>query len=660
MIKKDSVDNKNIRLTERQAHVFYLEKNLGVLDPDYVSDIRKAIASGKETKDIVPTNPMVAELLAAKEKIVKIDPDITIQGCKNPLMTMFVGFSTRKLYEALIRKKKKVDNVFFIEPDIEKFKHLLLTEDISDLLIDPNYEFVVGVPEEQLLAVLFKLLSKHDPGNAYSRMTKMQNMERVLDPFTYEENKDLYSRVNTIIDETVTHLQLSMGCSDDQFRRWEMMIENKDIMLKANTIKPLFDKFENVPIIVCGGGPSLDTFLNEAKKNTNIIKNSLIIAVDAVLGRLLKEGIRPNMVVRCERKLTGIFKDASKEAIKGKEGDTPIHYCAYPWTPKGFFDLFDNHFYLMRTNGVCVYTEIKQHGTVNGGVSSGNAALEIAFMLKSKNIFLTGIDMVEVDGKTHVDGTQVEYNIKESMKKGTVKIECNDGVVRETTKIYNRCYNEYFQAIDKHNTKYDFNVYNTSSKGLNIKNTTYKPWTELLDKFKREVNASELIDKHKGKIGNKTVKAFKEKIKKTKQLLLDVRASVVITESLVSEAQRSCDRECKKMTTFIQSENEGFAIYEELKKQEANFEKLWFNVVDAYDHNFKNKWLNSMDFRIMFLDILQLDTYFYENQVHSLSNLIDKNSSKYKEYTIITKRWMEKIKLYCDEFIRAFAEYGGE
>lgn len=643
-------EKTNVKLFKREPSVFYLEKNLSALDPEYIKKKVEAIKEGKDPIDIQPTNPLIYELMTAKEKIVEIDKDIVIQGVKNPIVTCLIGFSTRHLYEALRRKKKRIENVIFIEPDIEVFKHLIMTEDISDLLLNPKFEFIVGYPVETLLDKLFKVFSIHDPGSPYSRMTRIQNMERVRDPFTLKGNEELYDRIDKVITESITHIQLSMGCADDQFRRWEMMLENTSPMEKAWNIKPLYNRFKDVPTIVCGGGPSLTNFIEYAKRNKDIVNKALIIAVDAIANKLIDEGIKPHMVVRCERKLTNIFKGLTKEKTKG------IYYCAYPWTSKEFFDLFDNVFYLFRSNGICTYTKIP-HANVNGGVSSGNAGLELALNLGSENIILAGIDMLEVDGKTHTDGTQVEFNIEGSKKKGMIPVLCNDGKTRDTIKVWYRCFNEYFQSISKHTNKGEkFEVFNISEKGAKIPLTTYSPIDKLDNKFKEDKLITKRIERFRKKLDNSTIKQFNKLNKETLVMLKNLKTDLNTVENLRIEAERTCDRECAKLVGMLSAEYKGFALVEELRKQKPNFEKLYANVADNYDANFKTKWLSNMTFRIMFLDVLQLDTYYYENQVNSLVNLFENNDSKYNKYSTITRAWLRKIEYYTDEFIRIFGD----
>ena len=157
----------------------------------------------------------------------------------------------------------------------------------------------------------------------------------------------------------------------------------------------------------------------EAYGKNESYKNSLIIAPDAVLYKLIKNNIKPHLVVRCERKYTSIFKGVTKDMTDG------IYYCMYPWTPPEFVPLFDDIFYLFRKNGVCLFTGLN-HGSIDGGVSSSNACFEMALKLGCKNIVMAGIDLCMIGGKTHTGDTQVEFDINRSKDKWT-KVKTNSG-----------------------------------------------------------------------------------------------------------------------------------------------------------------------------------------------------------------------------------------
>ena len=632
LTEKEVVDDKPNMVT-RKIEPFYLQRNIDVM---------------KELK----MDKLIEQVKAAPNVQLKVDPDISLSGIKNPLSTTFVGFSTRKLYDALMRKKKLVKYVLIIEPNVAAFKYLLATEDITDLLRNQDIEFIIGVKFEELLPLVFRSFTKPLPNMMISRSTCIESMQIILDPFQYntpELHKMGEGYIN-LIRESVHQLKLSMGCSDDQFRRYEMLMDNKQNMYNSWNIKGLFDKFKDVPVVCLGGGPSLSNFIEEYKKNPKL-SNALIIAADAVLFKLLQAGIKPHIVTRCERKLTNIFKGVTKEQTKG------IYYAAYPWTPPEYFHLFEDSFYLFRQNGVCIFTELS-HATNDGGVSSGNAALELAINFGARNIILSGIDLCFIDGKTHVDGTQVEFNINKSKDKW-FEVESNDGKKVTTIPVWERCRNEYTQSIDKWIRKgKNINVINTSTQGAYIPLTKVSKIEDLSALFNNSVDIHSIIEKNRSKISQEEKDKFDAKIKTTLVKAKEYLEQVNIAIGLAEDAKRTADRELQKLVNqFTMSSKDPYELIRSLRSNAANYEKLWSTVSDAYDQNFKNKLYIEPLFRVLIFDVLQLDLYHVENAISALANTVNDPDERHFGYYHLTKEFAIKVKFYLEMFIELLGKH---
>jgi hypothetical protein len=588
---------------------------------------------------------LLEELKKVPEKVVPIDNNIVYKSLRNPLVCVFIGMSTRKIIDSLRRVPKVIKYVCVIEPDISVFKHVLATEDISDLLLDPNMDFIIGKQGELIIPELFRKLTKPMADTGVTRTTIIQNMETLLDPFVYSgENHKTGMDYVHLVRQTVQQIKLSMGCPDDQFRRLELLMMNKDVMLNAWNITPLWDKFKDVPAFVLGGGPSLQEFIDNYKEKK--LNNGIIIAADAVLKKLLDNGIKPHMVVRCERKLTNIFEGITREMTKG------IYYCAYPWTPPEFFELFENHFYLFRQNGVCRFTEIK-HGFVDGGVSSGNAALEIAFNLGCKEIYLSGLDMCMKGGKTHIDGTQVEFNIEKSKDKWT-KVPTNDGKMETTIPVWERCRKEYTQAIQKQLDKgNNVTVYNTSPFGAVIPLATFK----TLDKVSafKEVEVTGKIDKLKAKLDQKEIDNFNSILVSSREKIRGYAKSLEVAKGLAEDSKRTAIREIEKIVLLSKtSARDDYEFILLLRNNKANFIKLWSGVSDQIDTNFKKKLYHEKLFTTLVFDILQGQLYHYENAVAGLVNLIEQEDQRHYVYYTTTKEFMAQVAYYLDRLDKLF------
>lgn len=610
--------------------------------------------------------PLKSELEKIEATLTPIDDDILIQGIKNPLLTVFIGMSTRKLLESLKRKKKKTELIVVIEPNIARFKELISTEDISDLLQANNVEFILGLTGGELLTNLFRVLTSVESGGFLSRATKMFNMEKIVDPFSYSDKDGKPSQIALdiikTIDETINHIVLSTGCSDDQSRRFELMVQNRHNMFKAWNMTGLVGKFDKTVAIALGGGPTLDEFIEAYKKYPNL-KNCLLMACDAVLFKLLKNDIRPHMVFRCERKHTQIFKGITKDMCTG------IYYCAYPWTPVEYFNLFEDSFYLFRNNGVCVFTDMK-HSFVDGGVSSGNAIVEAALSIGCETILTAGIDLCMPGGKTHTDDTQVEFNPELSRDKWS-KIETYGGTMETTVPVFVRCLNEYGQSIDKHRNikKKNFKFYGTSTKSAKILGAEYMPWEKAQELCAEPIKVAERIEKYRAKVPQSEIDNFYKICADALKNIKDIKEGVNVNFGLERDARNTCNNEISKLMkkTYMEllpiengsikiEHDKTWALIRSIRMLGPNLEKLTKNIADSYDTNFKNKYYNNKYYRICILDVLQHDTLMYENKVNGLANTLDFNDDKYLAYCDLTRDFLIKVDFYCDKFIGWFEE----
>lgn len=631
------MQEEKIKLIERERDAGFLARNV------------------KAMEKVGWTN-LIKVLPEIEEVVVKIDPVIILQGIKNPLYTTFVGFSTIKLIEALRRKKKVVRGINIIEPNLGVVKHLLCTEDISSIILDPTIDWFLGMEPHDLRNNLMQSLVKPIPGMPLSKTTMTESMEYIIDPFQYKDKDKTADELMEAANEAVRQLRLAMGCSDDQFIRWEMMLENKDVMLKSWKIGGLYDKFKEAPCFVLGGGPSLDDFI-EKYNSTPSLRNSLIIAADAVLSRLLTAGIRPHIVVRCERKKTNIFEGITKEQTKG------IYYAAYPWTPTDFFDLFEDVFYLFRHNGPCMFTGL-DHGFADGGVSSGNIAYELAVLLGCKDIYFSGIDLCFIDGKSHTSGTQVEFNPNKSKAKWT-QVKSNNGEEVTTIPVWRRCLNEYSQAVHKHqDAGKEFSTFNLSKNGVEIPLIPYKDLNDLDGLFDKDMDINGLINEHRKKFTKGEAEKFRSKIKEALEEVKKLYNIVDVADGLADEGKKTALREIEKLVLRVHALHwdHKYEFICALRQHQKNFDKLMGNLTEAYDLHFKDKCYPNKLFGQIIFDVMQLDLYQYENQsnIGKLTNTMEASDQRAWEYYKLTKDFTIRVKIYLDKFIDLFDKSIGE
>jgi len=414
-------------------------------------------------------------------------------------------------------KKKKVEMIIVIEPDVQVVRYAMERWSFKHLLDDARVDFLFGVPAERIQPNLMNMLSS--PSYAgFVKSSRAKAPEYLIDHFAYplKQQARYQDAVNYVkkCKEIVEQLFISFGCASDSHYRWENTVKSLRNVRDYYEIKHLFDKFKGVPAVIVGGGPSAEDFFKLAEEDPSIFKKSLVIACDAVLPRMLGKGFKPHIVLRCERKKTDIMAGVDKSKTKG------IFFAGFPWVDTHFFEMFDESFMLFRGNGIAGWAEPYEPGQVNGGVSSANCCVELAYLLGCSQIITTGIDLAFIGGKSHVDGTKVEFSINKSKKKWTT-VKSNDGKELTTIPVWKRCLNEYEMTIWKYKDTGQRFI-NTSLEGAKIEGADVLGWDEVKPMLSADAYIPQKIKKHlkKGEVDVVTG----EKGEKTLEFLKKVQA----------------------------------------------------------------------------------------------------------------------------------------
>lgn len=533
-----------------------------------------------------------------------------------------------------------------IEPDLGLFKAALYREYIGDLIENPMIDFLIGIPFEQVGLDVYKAFAKQDTLTG-PRPSKCLQPEIICDPFTYPQTggkqNPVISELIRIVQDSSKQVFLSMGCASDTFTRWEQTFRNEKNMQDCWKIKPLFKKFEGVPAIVLGAGPSLEEFIL-AYKQYDLKDKALIIACDASLGRLLKEGIRPHIVTRCERKFTTIFNNVDPNNTKD------VFYAGYPWTPPEFFDMFEDSFMLFRDNGVCKWTGYVP-GSVNGGVSSANAALEIAFLLGSKTILLSGIDLCFKDGKSHAAGAEIEFDVEKSRPKWT-QVPGNVSESVTTIPVWFRCLQEYKQAIVRHE-KSKPKVINTSTIGAKIEGAPFESWETAHTHLSVNVNPLEKIKANLEKHDKSFVEQLKDKKQKSVVYLKQIKSDLEKIFLFVEDAMRVGHAEEWRMVEQLKSHHDPTEFFGSTHQSLKGLGEVYKECCRQID-SFKNKYYTNKDFAELLLDTCQLDLFHTENRMNGLKNTIEMEHERLKAYIAIHICLFRLFNIYTDRMINLF------
>jgi hypothetical protein len=561
---------------------------------------------------------------------------------------VIIGFSTAKVLEAARKANKSIQRVLVIEPNMEVFHALVKREYIGEIIEDERVDLLIDVPQEELPVQIQKIFSR-TTGKLGPAPSICLQPEIFVDPFSFppkdKEAQEVANRIIKTVQDASKQVFLSMGCAADTFSRWEQTIRNEKNIQDAYKIGSLFGKFKDIPAIVVGGGPSTEQFIEAAKKY-NLQNRAIIIACDASLKRLLNEGITPHLVTRCERKFTTIFSGLDREKTKD------VYYAAYSWTPPEFFDLFDNKFMIFRNNGVNEWTGY-QPGAVNGGVSAANAALELAWQLGCQTAYLAGIDLCFIDDKSHMSGTEVEFDIEKSKPKWS-KLEANTGEMCTTIPVWFRCLQEYRAGIWKY-AQNGMKCFNTSKKGAKIQGADLVEWEKIDSELPKSSPVRKTIKANLENQADSEEGRYRAKKEKAVAYLTNLKTDLFKLFLFLDDAMTTAKREEMKVVHQLKAHYEAVDFFNNAESIKKNLVQVYTEPARQIDV-FKNKWFPQKDFCELVLDTCQLDLFHTENRMHGLKNLIPMEHERLKTYIGIHAVLLRLIESYTNRMIELFTK----
>lgn len=377
----------------------------------------------------------------------------------NATVFMF-GLGNSKYLEKLIESSEKRLSIIVYEPSLEIFidflEHQELERWMEKHLIIFWVDGIEGM-EIQNIAPLVDGLITYEM-LPYFRSLVLPNYD-VLFP-----------------EQAVEFLKLCRKRASDEIVRRNTNNIFSDVMVKnllANAVY-LLDGYKttqlvqviprDIPGIVVAAGPSLNKNLLDLKEAKG---KALIIAVDTAVKPLLKNGIKPDMIM-----IIDAIKPVELFEVEGVK-DIPLvttlnaasEVLKYHTGKKIFYD--EGYQFAERIL-------IRSHEMI-GDLASGGSVATNAFSLLQKigltRIILVGQDLAYTNNRTHADGTFQE-RMDEVDTKGMYMVEGNyeeKVPVAGDLRQFLEWYNYAIEEIQK--LKPQFRVINATEGGAKIKNT---------------------------------------------------------------------------------------------------------------------------------------------------------------------------------------------
>jgi hypothetical protein len=280
-------------------------------------------------------------------------------------------------------------NLMVIEKDPALLRETLARFDLSDLMANDRFLIGTGEPNEQFFTPI--------QGAALTGVAEVNSLTftplQMCDEAYYDRVRNELARQYLVIRplmevnvRTATNLQ-------------ENTLRNLPHMFDAPDISELAGKFEDIPFILIGAGPSLDESIDFLK---DMQDKAIIVASNSPYRKLINNGIRPHLVVTADPMEPTL---AGFQNVKLDHVPLACPFSAYPEIVERFSG---------RIVSWCTFnpivkalreqrnqpegTPIMEQGTVSGCV------LDISRVLGCKKVMFIGQDMcVRDDGRYYTD-----------------------------------------------------------------------------------------------------------------------------------------------------------------------------------------------------------------------------------------------------------------
>lgn len=304
----------------------------------------------------------------------------------------FCGFGSGIFAKEFLKRFPKDHKMFIYEPSTDIFKGVLAHIDISDIIIDERIELYIECDAniESYEQTLRYYLGYTD---FYTYKHKVYYNYSFLFP---EEVKKWINSLEYIFTNILADNRLNEACGElyieNNYSNYKYFAESKNLAGLYCCVP------DDIPAIIVSAGPSLSKNIKEIRTAKG---RSVIIAVDAALNPLIKEGIIPDIVL-------AVDPTKGEKYLAYKECEEVPLICDLN-TAKGYLNKHRG------LKGFCFtynsYTNrfITQKGkfmpVLQTGGSVANDAFSFALFLGCKTIIFVGQDLAFTGEKTHAFGS---------------------------------------------------------------------------------------------------------------------------------------------------------------------------------------------------------------------------------------------------------------
>lgn len=389
---------------------------------------------------------------------------------KKPFWIYFVfGMSDGRHIREMLTHMDETNRLIIFEPDEEIYCKSMENFDFTDLIENRRVDIYVG---------------------------KMEDIERIVGNIIGYNNRKLIE-VCILPGYDLLYTEQCKKYTDVVIQQMEMTEIHKNTYLHFNRnfprnilyhmhnmiaqhsiwqIKQKLDKYSltDIPVILVAAGPSLDKNIHEIKKAEG---RAFIIVVDAAIKRVLKEGIRPDLVVTEDALVPDRFFET--------DGLEDVFWMATRVSRAEIVERYGKRvFYFGDTIDYWDKEKAKQGGVrviLATGGSVANTAFSAACFLGFKTIILVGQDLAFTGGQSHTSGIQTDKKANDDYIKGRVRVMVEDINGNQVeTDAQMKLYKEWFERqFEK--KKDQIRVIDATEGGARIKGTLIQPLAQTIE-----------------------------------------------------------------------------------------------------------------------------------------------------------------------------------
>jgi hypothetical protein len=398
---------------------------------------------------------------------LNLELDNQFKNIKNAKMAVMLGIGLGyelMYYMDCTSRKCETAEITVIEQDPEVFISAMNVTDLTRCISNEHVKLFIGEQPDKLYA----MFRQHFTANL-NKLLLSSAMKPVGHMSSLKFGRQYYGYVFNVFCAAYRDSIQNFGNDpDDSLIGVENMLDNVWEIANNPGVNLLFDKFKGKPAVIVATGPSLN-------KNKHLLKDigdkALIVACDASLKVLLKDGIKPHLVTSLEREhnITKLFDNIETEQIKD------VYMAACPV-------LFNETYQAYTGPRIIVYRQFDHfkwlgidRGMLNIKLSSGNMAFKVAESLGCDPIILIGQDLAYGEnGETHA--AEVAFS-SEGEQKFYVKGNCQEQV------LTNSGWNSFLKSYEVDVSEYKGNCINATEGGAFINGTTVMDFQSAIDKY---------------------------------------------------------------------------------------------------------------------------------------------------------------------------------